>query len=135
MAVHFDENALRNRIGHAIMRGIFTGCEMLRTDIVDQLLDARKTGKIYMRRGVAHQASAPWESPATDTGRLVNSIEIALDVPRLVGVVNIAAEYAAFLEFGTRRMSPRPFARPALAQHHDRILEVVQAEVDRELAK
>ena len=33
-----------------------------------------KTGRIYRHGNVEHQASAPGEAPATDTGNLVNSI-------------------------------------------------------------
>lgn len=78
-----------------------------------------KTGKVYRRGKVTHVASAPGEAPATDTGRLVNSIHIeavdngdAVKVSAGSGVV----KYAAMLEFGTSRMEARPFMGPALAK-------------------
>lgn len=59
-----------------------------------------------------HRASAPGEAPAIDTGNLVNSIE-AVRIGNAHWRVNVYAEYGAFLEFGTSRMQPRPFLRPA----------------------
>jgi HK97 gp10 family phage protein len=78
-----------------------------------------KTGRIYPRGDNIHQASAPGEAPATDTGRLVNS---AYTEQKKAGkVVRIAfgrgvVKYALALEKGTRKMAARPFLRPALMQ-------------------
>jgi len=53
-----------------------------------------------------------------DTGRLRSSIanELGRDSKGLVARVGTNVEYAPYLELGTRRMSARPFLRPALAQ-------------------
>ena len=53
-----------------------------------------------------------------DTGRLRSSIvnELGRDGRGLVARVGTNVEYAPYLELGTRRMSARPFLRPALAQ-------------------
>lgn len=67
-----------------------------------------KTGAVYG----AHQASAPGEAPAIDTGNLVNSILIEM-TGDLEATVSVGAEYAAPLELGTTTMAPRPFAGPA----------------------
>lgn len=74
-----------------------------------------KRGRLYRRskRGAAHQASAPGEAPAIDSGLLANSIQTAIVSP-LLTQVRIGAEYATYLEFGTRRMSPRPYVQPAI---------------------
>lgn len=74
-----------------------------------------KRGRFYRRskRGAAHQASAPGEAPAIDSGLLANSIQTAVVSP-LLAQVRIGAEYASYLEFGTRRMSPRPYVQPAI---------------------
>lgn len=58
-----------------------------------------------------HQASAPGEFPAIDTGALVNSIQT--EMQGLQGIVYTNQEYAVYLEYGTIRMSPRPFMIPA----------------------
>lgn len=66
-----------------------------------------KSGRMYG----SHQASAPSEAPAIDTGFLVNSIQTEAD--GLSAAVGTNAEYALPLEFGTHRMQPRPFFGPA----------------------
>jgi HK97 gp10 family phage protein len=72
------------------------------------------TGRQYGR----HQASAPGQPPATDTGRLAASIreELRQDGKGLVEVVGTNVVYARPLERGTRSMAPRPFLRRALAK-------------------
>jgi hypothetical protein len=77
-----------------------------------KIMDGPKTGKVYQIGKVTHQASAPGEAPATDTGNLVNSINTERVKPMLHRV-NVHAEYAASLEYGTSRMSPRPFLQPS----------------------
>lgn len=77
---------------------------------------AIRRGKGEKRRVVAyrfHRASAPGEAPAIDTATLVNSF-FTKKVGPLVRVIGVGAEYAAALEFGTERIAPRPFLRPAL---------------------
>lgn len=79
-----------------------------------------------LRRGrarVPHQASAPGEPPATDTGRLRATVShvVAEDADGLYAEVGSGAnpaipgvQYAVFLELGTRFMEPRPWLRPSL---------------------
>lgn len=77
---------------------------------------AVRRGKGEKRRVVAyrfHRASAPGEAPAIDTGHLVNSF-FTKKLGRLVRIIGVNAEYAAALEFGTERIAPRPYLRPAL---------------------
>ena len=70
------------------------------------------------RKGQAsklHQASAPGEAPATDTGNLANSIQTQM-TGQLSAEVAVASECGAALEFGTEdgQIAPRPFLGPAL---------------------
>ncbi|MGP1664479.1 MAG: hypothetical protein ACTS5I_00900 [Rhodanobacter sp.] len=61
-----------------------------------------------------HQASAPGEMPAIDTGALVNSIQT--EVQGTEGAVYTNAEYAEHLEYGTVNMAARPYMTPAAEQ-------------------
>lgn len=76
------------------------------------------TGRSYKRTkaGLRHVASAPGHAPAVDMGRLRSSIthEIGKDSTSLVARVGTDVKYSIYLEYGTRRMQPRPFLRPAL---------------------
>lgn len=83
-----------------------------------KIMAGNKTGRIYRIGKVEHQASAPGEPPATDTGALVNSIGSERVKPMLHRV-NVHAEYAAYLEYGTSRMAPRPFLQPSFEEQRD----------------
>jgi HK97 gp10 family phage protein len=89
-----------------------TGLE-LRGDVVKRIQRGPATGRTYQRRGVTHTASAPGQAPATDTGRLANSVTFEQAGPVSV-TVGSALIYAAYLEYGTTRMAPRPVWRPAV---------------------
>lgn len=75
-----------------------------------------KTGMAEGKTGAwygDHQASAPGEMPAVDTGALVNSITTESDGTGAVVYTNM--EYAAKLEYGSpvEHLEPRPFFGPA----------------------
>ena len=72
-----------------------------------------KSGRLYVRAGRIHQASAPGEAPAVDTGNLANSIQTHVLAGGLTAEVTAGAEYGLYLELGTLRMAPRPFFAPA----------------------
>jgi HK97 gp10 family phage protein len=76
------------------------------------ILTGSKSGRQYFIKGRRHQSSAPGQSPANSTGQLVRSIKVKKT--NNGQEVTIDAEYAAFLEYGTSRMRPRPFIMPAL---------------------
>jgi HK97 gp10 family phage protein len=84
--------------------------------IVDQIRKGPKTGRLYKRgkRGRVHRASALGETPASDSGHLINSVQVSPFTNPLVGEVIVAADYAVYLERGTRHMSPRPYIKPAI---------------------
>lgn len=59
-----------------------------------------------------HQASAPDEAPATDTGTLVRSVVVDQVGPLTADVFTLV-KYGFYLEYGTRKILPRPAWRPA----------------------
>lgn len=130
----------------AVARGLTRGIAILDEEAVRLITQGPKTGQIYTtffftigegaNRIVVpygtrppHQASAPGEAPASDTGFLVNNRSIKVDTLTLRASLTFHAEYALYLEFGTDRMEPRPFARPALANSWPRIVEVIFEEL------
>ena len=90
-----------------------TGLE-LRGDIIKRIQRGPKTGRTYKRRGVTHTASAPGQAPATDTGRLASVGVLFEQVGPVSVTVGSPLVYAAYLEYGTTRMAPRPVWRPAV---------------------
>jgi HK97 gp10 family phage protein len=83
-----------------------------------------KSGRIYRRGTVGHQASAPGETPAIDTGDLIGSITTA-ELGPMEHAVTVGAEYAVHLEYGTRHMEARPFLRPALERSRETFIAKV----------
>lgn len=73
-------------------------------------------GKAITRATIRVQRRAKQLAPV-DTGRLRASIqqEVGRDERGIVGRVGTNVKYAVHLEYGTRRMTPRPFLRPALS--------------------
>lgn len=77
-------------------------------------------GRVYGK----HQASAPGDPPAVDTGLLRQSVQFARLAPLTWGVGLVAlpypggsastAEVGKMLEDGNRKVAPRPFVRSAL---------------------
>jgi len=63
---------------------------------------------------VGSYKSAPGEIPRVQTGRLRRSITHEMHETLPIGRVGTNVVYGKSLEFGTNRMAPRPWLRPAL---------------------
>ena len=61
---------LTARIRQAAMRGVVSWIGDVDQRAVKLIMDPPKTGTLYQRRGVKHQASAPDEAPANDEDHL-----------------------------------------------------------------
>lgn len=113
----------------AAFRGVVRGTESVKTRMVERILQPPKSGRIYKRNTVSHQASAPGESPASDTGRLAGAVTTTYDIPNITGYINVSTAYAAALEYGTARVAARPYARVSLAEKADEIRADIAAEI------
>ena len=105
---------VQRAIGQAVQA---TALETI-TEVKRMIQRGPKTGRVYTRgKGQnlsrEHQASAPGEAPATDTGALASSIYFEASSPREATIGSRLA-YAAYLEFGTQRIAPRPSWTPAV---------------------
>lgn len=117
----------------AALEGIVTAIGIVETEVVRLITTGPKTGRIYKRRSIEHQSSAgapagplgEGESPANDTNRLLGSRRISIDAANLSGLLIFSTDYAWYLEYGTTKMEPRPFARPAIANKHDDIVAAI----------
>lgn len=134
MAVEWFGDAIIARLKTAAMKGVINGTERVKDTMVSKVMNPPKTGRIYRRGGVSHQASAPGESPANDRGNLVKSITTAYDHDAVSGTVNVGAAYAEHLERGTERMAPRPFARPSLFENENEIRKDITDAIRSELS-
>jgi len=73
-----------------------------------------KSGRVYRRGNVSHQASAPGQYPATDTGRLASAVKMVLPTAgKIEGQVGTNAAHGKHLELGTSKMAARPWLLPS----------------------
>lgn len=133
MTVNWNGAAVLAKVRAGAVLGLQRGVEAVRDEAVSLILSGPKTGRIYRRGGVSHQASAPGEPPASDTGQLVNSIITSVDTGKLTGSVGFGTEYAKFLNYGTRNIAPRPFAIPALVNKKEEIEQDIADEIAKAL--
>lgn len=118
---------LKEQLTREVDRLVFRIAHQIRNEAIRLIQQGTKSGRIYVRGGIRHQASAPGEAPATDTGNLVRSIRVDHQPASGRASVVVGAEYGAELEFGTRKMAPRPFLRPAVANVRQKIPELVKS--------
>lgn len=83
------------------------------TDVKKRIQRGPKTGRTYTRGNITHTASAPGQAPATDTGVLASSVYFTQSA-KYEATIGSRLAYAAYLEFGTTRIKPRPSWTPAV---------------------
>lgn len=121
-----------------IRQGFFSmGDDFMRT-LNNEVLRTPKTGRIYIRRTRSgrrrrHRASAPGESHANITGRLRRAADYKLGgMTQLnLGYLDNPPDYDGFVEFGTRRMRPRPTVQNTIRQTLVRTQETMEREIVR----
>lgn len=130
--------------------GITDGIALVEAEAVRLITDGPKTGTVYTTMfftvgtgptrvvhpygsRVPHQASAPGEAPANDTGFLVQNRTVAVDASQIRATLTFHAAYAGYLEFGTDRIEPRPFARPALMNTWESVVAAMKQAIQRPL--
>lgn len=92
-------------------------------------------GRVYRRRSVTHQASAPGEFPKTDTGQLVSSLFFKVGSDKLRALFGTKLAYGRYLEYGTSRMQARPWLRPTFQANLEQITQRVNKAVQDALRK
>lgn len=106
----------------------------LRGEIVKKYQRGPATGEVYEKYNPrrTHQASAPGEAPATDTGRLANSVVFDnLPAEPLAVEVVTDVQYGPWLEFGTRHIAPRPNWVPSIQEETPKYRRRLEAALRR----
>ena len=112
--------------------------EIVATEVRRNIQTSPRGGKTYVKTNPnrTHTASAPNESPATDLGFLVRSIQIEPELQNLrVRILSIhsIAPYAKRLEYGdlSRGLQPRPFMFKGLQAKKQQAIAIVQNAVNQ----
>ena len=110
------------------------GGQLIRTEAIKSIQTGAKSGVMYQKYNPRreHRASAPGQSPASDTGNLVNKIIVRQKSSDVVSVES-NANYSAFLEYGTSKMQPRPFMLPAFEKSKKPIINAVLNRVKQKI--
>lgn len=127
MSTNWDDLAVKAAVRAAASRGVRKGTEIVRREAVSLVVETPKTGRVYGN----HQASAPGEPFASDTGQTLQSINTGFDESTLTGTVAASAENAARMEMGTEKMAPRSFMRPALENTRKEVVQTIKREVEK----
>lgn len=100
---------------------------------VRKQMRSSKSGRRYKRGKIGrdHIASAPYEAPAVDTGRLINDSIYKTSISPLELVVGSNVKYSEHLEFGTRNMAPRPSWTLEVFAHREIVAKLVEAAIRR----
>lgn len=106
--------------------------EKIRSDIVSSMAKTPRNMNVtyYTNSKKGHNPSLPYNPPAPDTGFLRMSIRSSAEsgdgfVSLTVGSTLKDAMYPIYLEFGTSKMLPRPWLKPALDRGKDEVKEAV----------
>jgi len=112
--------------------------EIVATEVRRNIQTSPRGGKTYVKTNPnrTHTASAPNESPATDLGFLVRSIQTEPDLPNLrIRILSLhsIAPYAKRLEYGdlSRGLQPRPFMFKGLQAKKQVAIAIVQNAVNQ----
>ena len=116
-------------------------CEKVVGDIQYSMAHTpRDASKTYFtnNKTKAHHPSLPNNPPAVDTGNLRNSIrfevhEQGTNIYGVVGSTQKNPDYAVYTEYGTTKMQPRPWLRPAMIKNNDWIRKSISNAVARSL--
>lgn len=123
---------VETEISQNMNKAIFKAAALVQADAIRGIQRGKKTGKIYKRRGIEHQASGPGEYPASDTGRLASSIRINKGL--LSAEVGSDVLYAKFLEpdeaMEGNRLQPRPFLEPSFEKNKEKINALIDKVIE-----
>lgn len=133
LAAQFSAHLQRRIEANLVIAG-----EMIATEVRRNIQKSPRGGVTYILTNPnrVHKASAAGESPATDLGFLVRSIQTEPDMPNLrIRILSLKsiAPYAKRLEFGdmSAGLLPRPFMFKALAAKKQKAIDIIQKSVNQ----
>ena len=133
--------ALAKEYGKATVDAAVTSAHLVRGEAIKSIQSASMGTQVIRHTTTGqpynHVAAKPGAAPNTDTGALVNSIQVEGDSGGLFGqrargiFVGTRLAYGAWLEFGTKAMLARPWLWPALDRKRDEIRKIFGKKIDK----
>lgn len=114
---------LSEKFSQAVVDAAVAGAHAIRADAIESIQN-QSPGREVTRSRVgggeySHTAAAEGQAPNTDTGALVNSVQVEV-LPDGV-LVGSRLKYAGWLELGTKTMGARPWLIPATEKNRRNI--------------
>lgn len=132
--IRMTQQKVETQLGKTIAQCCATIQREAQESMRDTKIDASKS---YYRhnKNIPHHPSMPYNPPAVDTGTLRRSITYTVDEKNLVGYVGSVLNdppYGAYLEmaeYGSSRMKPRPWLKPATEKSLETIKKLMAGAV------
>lgn len=111
-------NLVKREIEDAVAVEVFKTAHAARRYLIKLHTQGTRSGRVYKVPGFKrkYRASAPGEPPAVATSNLLNNLKVEFDTSKTAAKVGVLTTenvpYALFLEYGTRKMAPRPLFAP-----------------------
>lgn len=125
--IRMTQQKVETQLGKTIAQCCATIQREAQESMRDTAIDYSKT---YGKKG--HHPSQEGNPPAVDTGTLRRSITYTVDEKNLVGYVGSVLNdppYGVYLEYGTSRMKPRPWLKPATEKSLETIKKLMAGAV------
>lgn len=113
--LRMTQQKVETELGKSIAKCCATIQREAQESMRDTAIDASVSYYSHNKR-IPHHPSIAGNPPAVDTGTLRRSITYTVDEKNLVGYVGSVINnppYGVYLEYGTSRMKPRPWLKPA----------------------
>ena len=128
---------LAKKFSQATVDGAVAGAHLIRTDAIKSIQD-QSGGEVVTRTRAGggeyeHTTSKEGDAPNTDTGRLVQSVQV--DIKPIGIFVGSSLNYAGWLEDGTRKMAARPWLIPAMERNMDAVRKLIGAQIKNVVRK
>lgn len=138
---NFLSNDIIPSVTNFLEKTIKLCCEKVRDDIQFNMAHTpRDMSKTYYsnNKTKAHHPSLPGNPPAPDSGNLRDSIRYEIEktgntVYGIVGTTQKDPPYGEYTEYGTSKMAPRPWLRPAMISNNEFIRTSISKSVEKGL--
>ena len=130
--VHIDDDTpeLFGKLEKAVSRFIRKSAVHIEGELKSSVAEP-KSGNTYPRGTTAeHTASAPGESPASDSGNFINTLGPPI-FETLEAKIGTPLEYPVYLEDGTENIEPRPLWERTVQEVMPTLEILLAAEVKR----
>ena len=105
--------------------GDFSELIAISADLAKASAEVTRRAQVVVRKTAADIEASGKRNAPVDTGHLRGSISTTTSIGGLSAEIGPTASYGAYVEFGTRRMRPQPFMRPAADHHFPEFTEAV----------